>query len=92
LNQSQTYDADGVDDVAEFKEVKDAMTVCGIKPEDQTSIFQIVSGILHLGNVSFVESGNAAAIRDDNGAFCLLTKTSFVCIHSPGLSCLSAGR
>ena len=66
LNQSRTYDVEHMDDVAEFQEVKIAMQVCEIGPQDQQALFQIVSGILHLGNINFVERGNSAGIQDDN--------------------------
>lgn len=66
LKQSGTFDVDGMDDVKEFQEVKSAMKVCGISQENQVSIFKIVSGILHLGNVQFVEKDNSAVVRDES--------------------------
>lgn len=33
--------------------------------EDQMNVLQTVAGILHLGNVTFVEKGNYAVIEDD---------------------------
>lgn len=37
----------------------------GISDYDQVSVFQIVAGVLHLGNISFVEQGNYAVPNDD---------------------------
>lgn len=96
LNQSGTYQVDGIDDVKEYQETKvraalrlllclffifisdgllftfvylniwqTAMEVVGINSDEQTDILSIVAGILHLGNISFVESGNYAAPADD---------------------------
>jgi len=33
--------------------------------EDKESVIGVVAGIMHLGNISFVENGNYAAIADD---------------------------
>ena len=41
------------------------MDVIGISDEDQGSVLQIVAGVLHLGNISFVEQGNYAVPSDD---------------------------
>ncbi|PIO27610.1 hypothetical protein AB205_0058920, partial [Aquarana catesbeiana] len=39
-----------------FKITKDAMTHLGIDPSKQSNVFKILSGLLHLGNVSFCDS------------------------------------
>ena len=36
----------------------------GMTQEDKESVLSLVAGILHLGNVAFVEQGNYAAIMD----------------------------
>jgi myosin-1 len=61
MNQSGCFTVDEVDDAADFKEVVNAMNTIGITPQDQESIFRIVAGVLHLGNVQFGEDdrGNA---------------------------------
>lgn len=41
------------------------MTIMGMSEEDQMNILQAVAGILHLGNVTFVENGNYAVIEDE---------------------------
>ena len=41
------------------------MDVIGISEQDQASVLQIVGGVLHLGNIAFVEDGNYARPEDD---------------------------
>lgn len=65
LNQSGTYSVDGTDDVKDYEETRRAMDVIGISDYDQVSVLQIVAGVLHLGNISFVEQGNYAVPNDD---------------------------
>ena len=66
LRISREYDADGINDVEEFTDMQNAMDVCLISPEHKQAILEIVAGILHLGNVSFVEGEKAgtAVIQD----------------------------
>ena len=40
------------------------MAVMGISNEDQMDILSLVAGVLHLGNVTFVEQGNYARVED----------------------------
>ncbi len=61
LRCSGEYNADGIDDIQEFKDMEKAMDICQISPNDKQSIFDIAAGILHLGNVDFVEADNPAA-------------------------------
>jgi myosin heavy subunit len=42
-----------------------AMNVIGIFAEEQTLVLQIVAGILHMGNISFKEVGNYAAVESE---------------------------
>ncbi|XP_064620363.1 unconventional myosin-Ie-like isoform X2 [Lineus longissimus] len=65
LNQSGTYTVDGTDDKKDFKDTKHAMGVVGIDDITQDSVFSIVAGVLHLGNILFVEDGNYAAVSND---------------------------
>lgn len=66
LNVSNAYTADGINDAQEYLDMKNSMKVCMISPSDQKSILQIVAGILHLGNIDFIEEGNDAIISDKN--------------------------
>ena len=45
------------------------MSVMNINDTDQYNILQIVAGILHLGNISFIESGNYAAVANQECKF-----------------------
>ncbi|KAI8913022.1 P-loop containing nucleoside triphosphate hydrolase protein, partial [Powellomyces hirtus] len=64
LNVSNEYNADGINDVEEYADMKNSIDICQISEADKTAILQIVAGILHLGNVAFVEDGNNAVIAD----------------------------
>lgn len=44
---------DGVDDVADFNQVSEAMNVMKIAPADQLEFFRVISAILHLGNITY---------------------------------------
>lgn len=54
LNQSGCTTIEDVDEVVDFKEVTEAIEVVGIK-EEREEIFQVIAGILHLGNVTFFQ-------------------------------------
>eukprot|EP00061_Rhincodon_typus_P003311 g19778.t1 len=42
------------------------MAVIGLSLEDQSSVLQIVAGILHLGNIAFREQGNYAVVESED--------------------------
>lgn len=46
----------GVDDLADFHETRRALTLLGFSEEQQTDMFRVLAGILHLGNVKFVDA------------------------------------
>jgi len=66
LSSAERYDyisscvnVEGTDDLEQFNVTRNAMDVVGISREEQAEIFDLVSAVLSLGNVSFVEdSGN----------------------------------
>jgi myosin heavy subunit len=66
LSVSGEYNADGVNDVEEFKDMERAMDICQISAADKQAIFRIVCGILHLGNIDFIEGevANQAELKD----------------------------
>jgi len=65
LCQSNTYNNEDMDDAHEFQDTMKAMDVVGISPEQKREILRIVAGILHLGNVEFVEGPNdTSEIKD----------------------------
>ncbi|CAJ1049205.1 unconventional myosin-Ie isoform X1 [Xyrichtys novacula] len=65
LNQSGSYKVDDINDKSDFQETMHAMDVIGIKSEDSSMVLQIVAGVLHLGNISFKEAGNYAAVESE---------------------------
>ncbi|XP_053174529.1 unconventional myosin-Ie isoform X2 [Scomber japonicus] len=65
LNQSGSYKVDDINDKSDFQETVHAMEVIGISAEDRAMVLQIVAGVLHLGNISFKEAGNYAAVESE---------------------------
>lgn len=41
------------------------MGVIGISAQDSSMVLRIVAGVLHLGNITFKESGNYAAVESE---------------------------
>ena len=41
------------------------MGVIGISAEDRGMVLQLVAGVLHLGNITFREAGNYAAVDSE---------------------------
>ncbi|GAM17155.1 hypothetical protein SAMD00019534_003300 [Acytostelium subglobosum LB1] len=58
LNQSQCFEIEGVDDDATFLKTCHAMSVAGISMQEQENVFKIISIVLHLGNIEFVDQGD----------------------------------
>ena len=56
------------------------MGVMGISEDHQYSILSIVAGVLHLGNINFVEHGNYATVQDPQCMFlfCNSNNTAFL--------------
>ncbi|CAM5087367.1 unnamed protein product [Natator depressus] len=65
LSLSGSYKVDDINDKSDFQETLHAMNVIGIFAEEQALVLQIVAGVLHLGNISFKEVGNYAAVESD---------------------------
>ncbi|KAF7211942.1 unconventional myosin-Ie isoform X2 [Nothobranchius furzeri] len=65
LNQSGSYKVDDINDKSDFQETMHAMDVIGISRENRSMVLQIVAGVLHLGNITFKESGNYAAVESE---------------------------
>ncbi|KAG0168377.1 hypothetical protein DFQ28_004896 [Apophysomyces sp. BC1034] len=63
LAQSKCISVPDVNDEIAFGDLKSALKVCGFKAKNVTQIFQLLSAILHLGNLQFLdthEAGNFA--------------------------------
>ncbi|XP_067874013.1 unconventional myosin-Ie isoform X1 [Heterodontus francisci] len=65
LNQSGSYKVDDINDRKDFQETLHAMNVIGIFADEQTMVLQIVAGVLHMGNLTFKEVGNYAAVETE---------------------------
>ena len=68
LSNSGCFEIAGIDDARNFDEVKNAFNTFGFTPETQQSIFNLLAGILTLGNIEFFEEetagGDEARIKD----------------------------
>ncbi|PRQ56888.1 putative myosin ATPase [Rosa chinensis] len=71
LQQSNCYSITGVDDVEEFRVVKEALDVVHINKEDQQSVFAMLAAVLWLGNISFsvIDNENHVEAVADEGLF-----------------------
>ncbi|KAM9825606.1 unconventional myosin-Ie isoform X1 [Syngnathus typhle] len=65
LNQSGSYKVDDINDKNDFQETMHAMKVIGISDQDRAMVLQIVAGVLHVGNITFKEAGNYAAVESE---------------------------
>jgi len=52
------------------------MNVMGLDSEGINDILTVVAGILHLGNISFVEQGNYAIPEDDGCMYTLIVSAN----------------
>ncbi|KAL3425617.1 hypothetical protein PVAG01_02408 [Phlyctema vagabunda] len=56
LNQGSAPIIDGVDDKAEFEALKKSLATIGVDAGQQSEIFKLLAGLLHLGNVKITAS------------------------------------
>ena len=61
-----------MDDAREFVDVQTAMTSVGITPDVQSSIWEILAGLLHMGNVTFTNEGGDSPATVENKDVCAL--------------------
>ena len=52
---------EGVDDVADFKSLQDAMDIIQFSQADKTDLFRTIAGVLHLGNLQFSSASDDQA-------------------------------
>ncbi|XP_051979039.1 unconventional myosin-Va isoform X1 [Xyrauchen texanus] len=80
-NQGRSPLIEGVNDLREMQATRKAFSLLGITETQQMDLFQILSAILHLGNVEVKERGSSScAISEENGhltVFCDLTEVSY---------------
>ncbi|KAL6534061.1 hypothetical protein OROHE_013894 [Orobanche hederae] len=71
LNQSNTYELDGVSNAEEYVKTRRAMNIVGISDDEQEAIFRTLAGILHLGNVVFSpgKEHDSSVIKDPKSSF-----------------------
>ncbi|KVI12218.1 Dil domain-containing protein [Cynara cardunculus var. scolymus] len=67
LNQSKSYELEGVNDAHEYIATRRAMDILGISGEEQEAIFRVVAAILHLGNIEFAKGHeiDSSVIKDE---------------------------
>ncbi|XP_028556218.1 protein OPAQUE1 [Dendrobium catenatum] len=82
LNQSKTYELDGISNAHEYLKTRRAMDIVGISLDDQEAVFRTIAGILHLGNIEF-SPGNehdSSAVKDKVSKFHLqMAAKLFMC-------------
>ncbi|ROL54648.1 Unconventional myosin-Va [Anabarilius grahami] len=80
-NQGRSPVIEGVNDLKEMQATRKAFSLLGITEAHQMGLFQILSAILHLGNVEVKERGSSSCgISDESGhlaVFCDLTEVSY---------------
>lgn len=65
LSKSECYDIRGVDDKEEFAATSKAMDIMGFSAAEKKEIFQIIAGILQLGNIQFETTyGEGSGIKN----------------------------
>ncbi|PSS11638.1 Myosin-15 like isoform 1 [Actinidia chinensis var. chinensis] len=71
LNQSKTYELDGVNSAEEYITTRRAMDIVGISHEEQEAIFRTLAAILHLGNIEFSpgKEHDSSVIKDQKATF-----------------------
>eukprot|EP01104_Vermistella_antarctica_P012194 TRINITY_DN3483_c1_g1_i1.p1 TRINITY_DN3483_c1_g1~~TRINITY_DN3483_c1_g1_i1.p1 ORF type:complete len:1243 (+),score=432.95 TRINITY_DN3483_c1_g1_i1:355-4083(+) len=56
-----TTDVQGIDDIAEYNDMRNAMEVLGLAKDEQDSIFRILAAVMWLGNIEFKEDAREHA-------------------------------
>ncbi|GKB78958.1 myosin-17-like protein, partial [Tanacetum coccineum] len=71
LNQSKSYELEGVSDAHEYLATRRAMDIVGISEEEQDAIFRVVAAILHLGNIEFAkgEEIDSSVLKNEKSRF-----------------------
>ncbi|XP_076172259.1 unconventional myosin-Ie isoform X2 [Ptiloglossa arizonensis] len=64
LSYDRNHKIEGVNDAHEFQETLKALSVMGISDSEVTDICGVVAGILHIGNIEFIEKENYSQIAD----------------------------
>src|SRR5690554_2308569 len=67
LNQSGCTTVQGIDDLADLRDVRSAFQNLNFAPHEVDWAFQQVAGVLHLSNVGFRSDGDQGSVIDGNG-------------------------
>lgn len=65
-SRSKCLDVDGIDDLAEFQDTLNAMSLIGLSQGEQDNIFRMLSAILWTGNLVFKEDDDGYAAVSDS--------------------------
>jgi myosin heavy subunit len=63
LGHSECGKVDTIDDAADFKLVQKSFTSFGFAEKDRGSLWRILAGILHLGNVNVVDAKQSGPMK-----------------------------
>lgn len=91
LNQSKTYELEGVNSAEEYVKTRRAMDIVGIGHEEQDAIFRTLAAILHLGNIEFSpgKEHDSSIIKDHKSNFHVqMAANLFMCDENLLLSTL----
>ncbi|KAF3326549.1 myosin-15-like protein [Carex littledalei] len=71
LNQSKTYELQGISSSEAYQKTRRAMDIVGITLIDQEAIFRTLAAVLHLGNIEFSpgEEHDSSIIKDEKANF-----------------------
>jgi myosin-1 len=64
LNQSSCTTSEGISDSKWWANTKHALGSMGVDATQQSDIFKVLAGILHVGNLDFEKKGDKASIKD----------------------------
>ncbi|PRP75446.1 myosin IA heavy chain, partial [Planoprotostelium fungivorum] len=64
LNKSNCSTADGIDDKNWLNETLHAMSAVGVTSNERDDILSLLSGVLHLGNITFSAKGNGSTVSN----------------------------
>lgn len=61
-NQSGVITDPTIDDNKDWADMVEAFGVMGFSDQQQSDVYGVVAGILHLGNISFIQAGGAQVL------------------------------
>jgi myosin protein heavy chain len=64
-NQGDRYKLEDMDDVEEFHNLVSSLKLMKVDDDEQRFVYSVIAGVLHLGNVQFVDERDGAQVADD---------------------------